>query len=381
MLPRRSKFVFGGITWETSLPAHPWTPADSTFGGERRITATGIPAVDLVRRDDLIDLVLRVREREWTQLLALITFGQSAETFLWYPDADLPGLVTVWLESPVAGEEWGPTRSDYPRVFEVTLTLRAALSFTTWSEYFEGFAVPVSGGGVSSEGPIGEGGIGSGEGGGVGSGEGDLLNVTFDDGSFGPLAPWVTWPIGSTPATIVADATAIGGKSVRMSWVGGDNNNKGVLVTVPGGPRQKIHVRFRYKLPAGANISGIMKLIRFRGPADKAIGTIDIFGGQWLHWTDDLTDGANHFASGSTPADALDTWIWVEAMADWSAFTSGVFRLWIDGELVLDYTRSGVSYSGGIQTIYLWGYFNSPAETRNEWIDQVAVGTSYIGIP
>lgn len=203
---------------------------------------------------------------------------------------------------------------------------------------------------------------------------GNILNVNFDNGSWGGLSPW-----GTPSPTIITDPTALGGRSVQMSWTGGTNNNRGVLVNV--GTRQKVHVRFRYKLPSSADISGIMKLIRFRGPGDKAVGTIDIQWSKWLHWTDDFSDMANHFATGSTPEDCRAKWCWVEASMDYSTGTSGRARLWINGIQVLDYTRTGISYTGGISSLYLWGYFNSPADERVEWIDEVAVGTDYIGVP
>jgi len=373
---RRSRFVYGDDgDWTTDLSAKPWTPADFTVGGSRT-SAAGIPASYVVRRDALIELPLRVTEGEWPTFLGLIAFGQTAESFVWYPEATSLVGMEVYLESPLAGERWSPARmGGFERVFDVTITLRAVTGSLSWFEYFDddpADPVQVPGGGS---------GDGVGDGGGeAGGGSGDLLNVSFDDSSFGSnLVPWATSPAGA-PA-IVTDGTATGGKSVQMNWVGGQNNNKGVLCWVPGGARPVVHVRFRYKLPATADISGIMKLIRFRGPGDKAIGTFNIQASQWLHWTDDFTDGANHFATGSTPDEALDTWIWVEAMADWSSGTSGVFKLWINDVLRLDYTRSGVSYSDGIESVYLWGYFNNPADSRSEWIDQFAMGTVFIGMP
>jgi len=66
---------------------------------------------------------------------------------------------------------------------------------------------------------------------------------------------------------------------------------------------------------------------------------------------------------------------------DYSSGVSARAQLWINGVQVMDYTRTGISYTGGAATIYLWGYFNTPADQRVEWIDEVAVGTDYIGVP
>lgn len=134
---RRSRFVYGDTEFETELSAKPWTPGDVTVGGTRT-AAAGIPASYIVRRDTLYELPLRVSEAEWPAFRDLIAFGQSAETFLWLPDADFAQSLLVYLESPKAGEQWAPSRmADFERVFDMTITLRLAEQQTNWVAYFE----------------------------------------------------------------------------------------------------------------------------------------------------------------------------------------------------------------------------------------------------
>ena len=134
-LPRRVRFVFGASDFSTNLPARAWVPADETVGGAR-IAASGVPATYIVRRDDLLTLVLRFEESEWEDVRDLVVFGQSGQTLRWFPDADDAANVPVYLQTPAPGERWAPTRDgQYPRVFEVTLTLRAA-GTAPWLPYF-----------------------------------------------------------------------------------------------------------------------------------------------------------------------------------------------------------------------------------------------------
>lgn len=136
-LPRRSRFDYGGVVFETSLPCFPWTPLDETVGG-RRIAASGIPAAYIVRRDYMLELRLRIYETEFSDYLSLVSFGQSGQSFLWWPDADdLDTVVEVYLQSPLAGESWSPNRVDnFQRVFECSLTLRGVDVAVPWRPYF-----------------------------------------------------------------------------------------------------------------------------------------------------------------------------------------------------------------------------------------------------
>lgn len=203
----------------------------------------------------------------------------------------------------------------------------------------------------------------------------------FDDGVLGSaLTVWNADPAGQPPA-IVLDGTALGGRSLQLTWTGGAEGDQGARIALPEGKQPAAYVRFRYKLPADANLTGPMTLVQFLGPEDQEIGSLNIAAGQWMHWGDVFTDGNGHFATGSTPADCLGKWCWVEASLDYSAETSVRARVWINGDEVLDYTRDDISYSGGIVAALVWGWYAAPAATRSEWVDELSVGTTHQDIP
>lgn len=108
------------------LPVRPWGRDVGGVGGAQR-SATGVLAAYTVRRDQLLVLTLRFFEHEWSEIQGIISWGQSGESFFWYPDPTISPAVfyTVDLESPRAGEKYSPVRSsDYLRAHEITITLR-----------------------------------------------------------------------------------------------------------------------------------------------------------------------------------------------------------------------------------------------------------------
>lgn len=132
---RRGRFVFGTEDWTTEYSVRPWDPARGGVGGSRT-AASGVPASYTVRKDELLELTLRVTEAEYATLDALIDFGQTSESFLFYPEADENEPVEVYLEAPLAAERWKPTRlGEFPRVFEAAIVLRGA-DTTPWVPYF-----------------------------------------------------------------------------------------------------------------------------------------------------------------------------------------------------------------------------------------------------
>jgi hypothetical protein len=139
--PWRSRFVYGTggdvVDWTTTLPVRAWDRVTPTVGGART-AAGGTPAAHVVRRDENLVLTLRIFESEWPDLHALVRWGQLAETFTWYPDADDEATsFVVWLEDPQAGASLAPGRStEYPRVLEVAITLRSQDANVWTLEYF-----------------------------------------------------------------------------------------------------------------------------------------------------------------------------------------------------------------------------------------------------
>jgi hypothetical protein len=131
---RRSRFVFGDSDLTLSLSVKAWEPDAPTVGG-RAVSGAGVPASFIVRRDHTLDVTLRVTEAEWDEVESLIAYGQASLPITWYPDADGNTSYQVYLESPAPGESVKPTRTDFPRVFERALTLRAVTG-SVWQPFF-----------------------------------------------------------------------------------------------------------------------------------------------------------------------------------------------------------------------------------------------------
>lgn len=136
-MQRRSRFDYSATSFTTILSAKPWTPGSRTVGG-RRIAASGAQASYVVRRDSLLDVPIRFYESEWLAVANLIEWGQDDGQITWYPDADDTATsFTVYLDSHAPAEDVTPERNgDFPRVFEITLRLRAVGSGTVWTPYF-----------------------------------------------------------------------------------------------------------------------------------------------------------------------------------------------------------------------------------------------------
>jgi hypothetical protein len=138
---RRSRFVFGGGTWETELAVRPWMPYDHSIGG-MRIAASGVPASFIVRRDRMLEVTCRVFEAEWLDCLALIEYGQTMAPITWHPDIEdpeptAPETVSVYLDHPAPGERWSPTRlAEFPQCLEVPLMLRGVSGALPWRPFF-----------------------------------------------------------------------------------------------------------------------------------------------------------------------------------------------------------------------------------------------------
>jgi len=124
----RPRIVYGGEGTETdlalTLPQRPWTPVGQHTGGSER-SAIGIRETYTIRREDLLELRLRLTEAEWPDVYAWIGWAQdSGQSFRWFPDRAASTEHTVDLEAPAAGEEIRPERTEFGAVFEVSITLR-----------------------------------------------------------------------------------------------------------------------------------------------------------------------------------------------------------------------------------------------------------------
>jgi hypothetical protein len=137
-LSRRVRFTYDTASeFITALPVRAWLPMDKSVGGAR-ISAAGVPAAYVVRRDSLLSVTFRIEEADWAAFLAFVIFGQTAAVLQFFPDAaDFGSSVPVYLHSPAAGEDLTPTRDgSYPMMLEATLVFRSADGSVLWQEYF-----------------------------------------------------------------------------------------------------------------------------------------------------------------------------------------------------------------------------------------------------
>lgn len=135
-LPWKPRFIWGTagseVDWRLRLPMLPWDHEDITVGGSRT-AAGGIPAAYVVRRDENLLLTLRVYETELTYLFGMVGWGQASESIRFYPDQNSSTYYTVYLETPKAGESWRPTRTQFPKVLEVSISLRKT-NYANWDD-------------------------------------------------------------------------------------------------------------------------------------------------------------------------------------------------------------------------------------------------------
>jgi hypothetical protein len=132
----RPLFSFGTATFQPSISAPPWIPESETIGNTRW-TALGDPGPALESRFRRVRVPLRILEEEWLSFLALIEFGQTGNALTWQPDPDLEEEFEVFLDDPMAGKDWTAHRSaEFPRVLEVTITLRGSGTSVPWLPYF-----------------------------------------------------------------------------------------------------------------------------------------------------------------------------------------------------------------------------------------------------
>jgi hypothetical protein len=125
----RPRIDYDVTTLLLDLPMMRWRPGTSGLGGTLT-TATGIPVAYLIRRDELLAVVLRFRESEWPGVRAWLHWAMShPNESEFFPDQDIPGTsFDVWLEYPrlePGGSLVQPERAaDSPCIFELPILLR-----------------------------------------------------------------------------------------------------------------------------------------------------------------------------------------------------------------------------------------------------------------
>jgi uncharacterized protein YjdB len=212
----------------------------------------------------------------------------------------------------------------------------------------------------------------------------NLLSHGFDDGTLGPFR--FGW--GSSTMSIVSDATAAGGRSVRKVWSYGGSDAGEIVGVWAGGDlpltkqTRSAYTRFRFKQDPTFDNSGILKLVRFQAPGQgPLLGTLIIAWNDYM-WTWDTLAGSGMINVGAVikPNDLRGSWHTFEVYNDIS--TSGQLRmkLWIDGVLKMDHTSSGSNQGYFLGTVDYNGTFNAPAANATSWIDELAVSTQCIGL-
>jgi hypothetical protein len=212
-------------------------------------------------------------------------------------------------------------------------------------------------------------------------GTADIATHGFDDNTSG-MFTLSGGGAGQGQLSIVADATAIGGRSIRQVWTGGTANQARISAAQSVvGLRKRVFARWRWKMEPGFETSGILKMVRFHednfGPL---IATLDIIFDEFILFYDNLgRSGSSLPVRPSALADGQ--WHWYEVECDMSV--SGVVsgRVWIDGVKVIDF--SGPANHSGIEigTVNWNETFNSPAYTGYSWFDEAALSTVRIGTP
>jgi hypothetical protein len=122
-------FVCDGVTLAFSYPVTRWIPGARTIGSSQR-TATGVPGVTTLQRRYTLALSLRFVESEWPLVRQLIEFGQTGESFTWFPggnaswmtDNDLPSSYDVTLGTPKVATAIKPNR-DGSLIYLLTLPI------------------------------------------------------------------------------------------------------------------------------------------------------------------------------------------------------------------------------------------------------------------
>lgn len=137
----RSKFT-AGADYTLTLAQREWDRRTPTIGGFREAAAGGANrAGRIIRRDYLLDIILRVYESEITSIETMVAWMQDnfATPFTWWPDVDVVGTsFSALLVSPAPGEELTFAPSEFRGMREARLTLRRADGLSWNLQYYGG---------------------------------------------------------------------------------------------------------------------------------------------------------------------------------------------------------------------------------------------------
>lgn len=250
----------------------------------------------------------------------------------------------------------------------------ATITATTQSNTSQTKTISVTGGSASG----GTGGTGGNGGALVACVAANLVSWDFTGGGWGPL-DHVNF--GSS-GHIVSDPTAPSGYAEQFNWTT-SSGDEGGQVNAIFPSRQFAYVRFGYKQSSAFPNGGIKKILRYRASGyNQLLGTLDIDGDKYIWFYDDLdSQHVWYQTAGPSPSAVRGSWHWFEVYNDISVSGNLVFKVWLDGTLIISGTDavSNQGLSFGIASP--GGTFNAPAGTGSDWVTSIGVSSGCVNAP
>lgn len=127
-IPKLRYPATSGTQLTLTRPMRHWSQPMDSVGGFRKSASGTARASYTIRRDRLLQLILRFDEAENAAIRAFIEWAQDNPNtgFDFWPDVAVVGTLFVcYLESPVVGERWEPQRNqDFASDLEASIVLR-----------------------------------------------------------------------------------------------------------------------------------------------------------------------------------------------------------------------------------------------------------------
>jgi hypothetical protein len=108
------------VSWLAEIPTPAWEPIEDTIG-DTRTAASGYSVAYELRKIRRLAVTLRFFEHEWPQVHAAIDYARRhPNTWTVYPDqSDTVTSDVVYLDSPMQGQSYRPTREQAPSLLSV----------------------------------------------------------------------------------------------------------------------------------------------------------------------------------------------------------------------------------------------------------------------
>lgn len=125
----KPKVIYNGaVNLLFTVSQRPWAQKSKGVGGYDE-SAAGVPESYVQRREERLTIILRFYESQLDAVLTWLAWAQdnAGTTFNFYLESTDAVPYSVYLVEPVMGDEIAPQRSaQYPKVFEITVTIRTA---------------------------------------------------------------------------------------------------------------------------------------------------------------------------------------------------------------------------------------------------------------